>query len=211
VRTFIQICRPSEIKCLFAMAALSITAVFSGKAQFSVSLSSVQDFPWNPPPIVNGYPVNYIYNFTVSGNFPPPAPPFDSVVEILMRITPSDGYLNTADANFSASNVGGPYLNDSPWQPGELYAFWDFYNGGPVQGSITIWTSDPIPGNWTWDTAELAQESDSGILLLAPIYSYSGLIAIPEPEQYELLGAAGLIILTIASSCRHRKKKAGRL
>jgi len=183
MKSFTFICERSELKYLFAVVVLSITMVFSGKAQFSVSLSSEQDFPYNPPPIINGNPVNYIYEYSVSGNFPASSDPSAGVCAISVGLGANDSCM----AGFSASNVGGQFVNNSPPEPGEQIDFVDNYYGGQVQGNITVDSSYPLPENLTWSISELAYGGDSDDPSLDVLDTYAGVVLVPEPGSTGLL------------------------
>lgn len=165
------------------MVVLSLTGVFSGRAQFTVTLSAEQDLPYDPPPVLNGYPLNFIYTYSISGSFPPPVNSFDSVVAISVGL----GAIDSCFTTFSASNVGGQFVNNPPPEPGDQIDFVDDYNGGLVDGTLTVGSAYPMPDNLTWEVGELAYDDDGSGLSLVWLGGYQGVVAVPEPMNTGLV------------------------
>jgi hypothetical protein len=111
MKLWIRIYNGLEFRRLIALAAVSLAATFSSQAQFSVTLSSVQYL--GGVAFDNGQPINYIYDFTISGNYP--SNPDYTLYGISLYLG-GLGYPGAIDGGFSASNVGG-------WIPTNLPEF----------------------------------------------------------------------------------------
>src|SRR5271157_4150587 len=115
-------------KCLLMVAGVSIAAALSGQAQFSINLSSVQSF--DGAGYDNGQPINYIYNFTISGNFP--GNPNYTLYGIDLSMN-GFGYPGAIDGDLGASNVGGWLPSNQPEFANDSVFFANYYSGGSIQ------------------------------------------------------------------------------
>jgi hypothetical protein len=191
-----------EFKRLFAVGVVSLAAAVSAQAQFSITLSSVQDL--GGVAIDNGQPINYIYDFTISGNFPttPGYSPYGLSVSMN-----GFGYPGAIDGGFTGSSVGGWLPSNPPEFTSDSILFKDYYSGGPVQGTITVVSTGSFQGDFSWGIAEVGMPSpENSSTPYTSLGSYSGLVVVPEPTNTGLL--FGVALLAVASVPCFRRFKA---
>jgi hypothetical protein len=184
-----------EFRRLFALGAMSLAATFSSEAQFSVTLSSVQDL--GGVSFDNGQPINYIYDFTISGSYP--SNPDYNLYGISLCLS-GFGYPGAIDGGFSASHVGGWLPTNPPEIQGDSVSFEDYYSGGPVQGTITVVSTGSLQDYFNWSVGELGWVYPDGFPdYYTTLESYSGGVAVPEPSQTGFLFSAGVIAVAAAA------------
>jgi hypothetical protein len=184
-----------EFRRLFALAAMSLTATFSSEAQFSITLSSVQDL--GGVTFDGGQPINYIYDFTISGNYP--SNPDYTLYGISLHLS-GFGYPGAIDGDFSASHVGGWLPANPPEFQGDSVSFEDYYSGGPVQGTITVVSTGSLQDNFNWSVGELGWVYPDGFPdCYSTLESDSGGVVVPEPTQTGFLFGAGVLAVAAAA------------
>jgi hypothetical protein len=191
-----------EFRRLFALAAMSLTATFSSEAQFSVTLSSVQDL--GGAAFDNGQPINYIYNFTISGSFP--SNPDFSLYGISLCLS-GFGDPGAIDGGFSASQVGGWLPTNPPEFQGDSVSFEDYYYGGPVQGTITVVSTGSLQNYINWSVGELGWVNPDGFPdYYTTLESYAGGAVVPEPTHTGFLFGAGVFVVAAAAGFASKSK-----
>ena len=192
-----------EFKRLFAVGVVSFAAAVSAQAQFSITLSSVQDL--GGVAIDNGQPINYIYDFAISGNFPT-APGYSSYgLSVSMN---GFGYPGAIDGGFTGSSVGGWLPSNPPEFTSDSILFKDYYSGGPVQGTITVVSAGSFQGDFSWGIAEVGMPSpENSSTPYTSLGSYSGLVVVPEPTNTGLLFGVALLAVVSVPCFRRFKAK----
>ena len=192
-----------EFKRLFAVGVVSLAAAISAQAQFSITLSSVQDL--SGAAIDNGQPINYIYDFTISGNFP--TTPGYSLYGMSLSMS-GFGYPGAIDGGFTGSSVGGWLPSNPPEFTSDSILFKDYYSGGPVQGTITVVSAGSFQGDFSWGIAEVGMPSPGNSATpYTSLDSYSGLVVVPEPTNNGLFfGVALLAVVSIPCFRRFKVK-----
>ena len=192
-----------EFKRLFAIGAVSLTAAISAQAQFSITLSSIQDL--GGAAIDNGQPINYIYDFTISGNFPTTLG--YSLYGMSLSMS-GFGYPGAIDGGFTGSSVGGWLPSNPPEFTSDSILFKDYYSGGPVQGTITVVSAGSFQGDFSWGIAEVGMPSPGNSSTpFTSLDSYTGLVVVPEPTNTGVLfGVALLAVVSIPCFRRFKAK-----
>jgi hypothetical protein len=192
-----------EFKRLFAVGVVSLVAAIPAQAQFSITLSSVQDL--GGVAIDNGQPINYIYDFTVSGDFP--TTPGYSLYGMSLSMS-GFGYPGAIDGGFTGSSVGGWLPSNPPEFTSDSILFKDYYSGGPVQGTITVVSTGSFQGDFSWGIDEVGMSSPE---TSSPSYSslgfFSGLVVVPEPTNTGLLFGVALLAVVSVPCFRRFKAK----
>jgi hypothetical protein len=174
-----------NVKCILTIVVVSVMAVFSAKAQFSVTLTSVQDLDG-----VDG--INYQYSFTVSGNLPD-NPDYDAYgIDFYM-----DGFNNVVTGGLSLSNVGDCRPSDPPETSGNFVMFDNYYNGGSILGTLTVDSSGSLDENLDWSISEIGDVNNNPYSQ-TDVFSDSGVVAAPEPTTTGLF-LGGLIMMMVAA------------
>jgi hypothetical protein len=202
MKLWIRIHDGFEFRRLLVLATMSLAATFSSQAQFSITLSSVQDL--GGVAFDNGQPINYIYDFTISGNFP--SNPDYALYGINLYLG-GFGYPGAIDGSFSASHVGGWLPTNPPEFQGDSVSFEDYYSGGPVQGTITVVSTGSLQDNFHWSVGELGWVYPDGF----PDYyrtldSYSGATCVPEPIHTGFLFDVGVLVVAAEAGLRRYQR-----
>jgi hypothetical protein len=165
-----------EIKHLLTVAAASLATTFSAQAQFSVTLSSVESIGGAASD--NGQPINCIYDFNISGDFP--ANP-DYVSHGISLSMSGFGYAGAIAGGFDGSNVGGWLPSDPPEFSSDSISFEDYYSGGQIYGAISVMSAGSPQDNFSWNIAELGSVfPNSGQAPYTALSSYCGTVEVPS-------------------------------
>ena len=184
-----------KFKRLFALTVAGYTAAFSSQAQFSITLSSVQDL--GGAVFDNGHPINYIYDFTISGDFS--SNPDYSLYGISLCLS-GFGDHGAIDGGFGASHVGGWLPTNPPEFQDNSVSFEDYYSGGAVQGTITVVSTGSLQDSFDWSVGELGWVNPNGFPnYYTTLESYSGSVVIPEPARTGFISGAGVLALALAA------------
>ena len=190
-------------KRLFAVGAMILAAACSAQAQFSITLSSVEDL--GGAALDSGQPIDYIYNFTISGNFP--TTPGYSSYGLSLSMS-GFGYPGVIDGGFTGSSVGGWLPSNPPEFTSDSISFEDYYSGGPVKGTITVVSTGPFQDDFSWGVVELGMpSSDTLVTRYTSLGSFSGLTVVPEPMNTGLLFGAALLAVVSVPYLRRIKAK----
>lgn len=190
-----------KFKRLFALTVAGYTAAFSSQAQFSITLSSVQDL--GGAVFDNGHPINYIYDFTISGDFS--SNPDYSLYGISLCLS-GFGDHGAIDGGFGASHVGGWLPTNPPEFQDNSVSFEDYYSGGAVQGTITVVSTGSLQDSFDWSVGELGWVNPNGFPIitqrLSPIPAQLSFQNLPAQGSFLVRAFLPLHLRLVLGGCR---------